>query len=72
MTKKLRKSIDDIKRVRDTAPELLLALRVIEARIQGEFDNPGLLAFGPLSPDTEADCLRIARVAIAKAGEKIP
>ncbi len=49
------------------APDLLAALEAIEARISGTYDNPALMAFGPLSIDTEADCSAIARAAIAKA-----
>lgn len=39
------------------------ALRAIVARIQGEFDQPDLVAFGPLSPDRMADVLAIAEAA---------
>ncbi len=49
------------------APDLLAALEAIAARVDGVFDDPALMAFGPLSIDTEADCLAIARAAIAKA-----
>lgn len=54
------------------APELLSALEAIEARINGVYDCPALVAFGPLHHDTQWDCLRIAEEAIAKAkGERI-
>ena len=33
-------------------------LRAIRARIQGNFDDPALMAKGPLSTDTNADVLR--------------
>ena len=49
------------------APDMLAALEAIEARISGIWDNPALVAFGPLSTNTDADCLAIARAAIAKA-----
>lgn len=41
------------------------ALRAINARIAGEFDQPDLMAFGPLSPSSENDCADIARAALA-------
>lgn len=40
------------------------ALRTIEARIHGEYDNPLLLAYGPLS-GLSVDCGNIARAALA-------
>lgn len=49
------------------APDLLAALEAIAARVDGVFDDPALMAFGPLSIDTGADCSAIARAAIAKA-----
>lgn len=49
------------------APAMLAALEAIIARIDGEYDNPALVAFGPLSIDTETDCKDIAVAAIAKA-----
>ena len=49
------------------APDLLAALRAIVARINGVWDDPDLLAFGELLPDTEADIEAIASQAIAKA-----
>ena len=61
---------DDFERVSEQRDELLTALEAIRARINGVFDHPALVAFGPL--DTcEGDCAEIARAAIAKAtGEK--
>lgn len=46
---------------------LLEALIAIRARIQGEWDNPHLVAFGPLSADVRTDCNEIAARAIAQA-----
>lgn len=57
---------DAEKRVHEAAPDLLAALEAIVARERGEFDNPHLLAHGPLSSKTE-DILAIARAAIAQA-----
>jgi len=48
-------------------PELMSALEAIKARINGVYDCPALVAFGPLHHDTQWDCLRIAEEAIAKA-----
>ena len=48
------------------APAMLEALRAIQARTVGEFDNPALVAFGPLtSPDL--DIYAIAGAALAAA-----
>ena len=49
--------------------KFLTALEAIEARIEGVFDHPALMAVGALSPDSDIDVLRIARAAIAKAKE---
>lgn len=49
------------------APELLSALEAIAARIVGDWDNPALVAFGPLTSNTSDDTLTIARAAIARA-----
>ena len=38
-------------------------IAAIIARIQGEWDHPDLQAFGPLSTDTLADVLAIAKMA---------
>ena len=42
-------------------------LRAIEARITGNFDNPALLACGPLT-DTMSDVLRFARDCLEAGG----
>jgi hypothetical protein len=47
---------------------LINALFAVGARINGEFDHPALLAFGPLLPDTETDCLAIVVKSLEKAG----
>lgn len=39
----------------------MTALDAIIARIQGEFDHPALVEYGPLGTDTLADILAIAR-----------
>lgn len=43
------------------------ALRAIEARIQGKFDDPDLKAFGPLWTDSEQDILDLIEAAKAPA-----
>lgn len=43
--------------------KLVGALRAIRARITGEFDDPDLLAYGPLS-HTNGDCMEIASRAL--------
>jgi hypothetical protein len=48
------------------APELLLACQAIVSRVRGEFDDHALCHFGPLEPDTAADCRRIAEAGLAK------
>lgn len=45
-------------------------LVAIRARIQGKFDNPELVAFGPLTADTLVDVLRIAEEGIRRAYEE--
>lgn len=45
---------------------LLAALEAIEARTEGVFDHPALVAYGPLGT-VGGDCLNIARAAIALA-----
>jgi hypothetical protein len=47
------------------APQLLMALEAIKARIDGEYDHPALVAFGALRVNTEEDILEIATQAIA-------
>ena len=44
--------------------ELVSSLKAIIARISGNFDDPDLEAFGPLSDNTEMDILAIAKEAI--------
>lgn len=51
----------------DTQPAL--ALRAIKARINGEFDHPALMAFGPLG-DQDTDVLRITELALS--GKSMP
>src|SRR5690349_9189461 len=41
------------------------ALRAIRARVVGEYDQPELVAFGPLSTDSAHDCSAIASLALA-------
>lgn len=50
----------------DLDERLVNALRAIEARINGEWDNPHLIAAGSLHPNPEVDILRIAEDAIDK------
>ena len=57
----------ELERVSTAAPELLSALREIQARIQGVWDDPDLKNFGPLMESTSSDVIDIARAAIAKA-----
>lgn len=49
------------------APELLAALQAIKSRINGVWDDPALMAFGPLSVNGDDDILELATAAIAKA-----
>ena len=49
------------------APELLEALEAINARINGDFDNPALIKFGTLSTNTNQDIYLITNNAIKKA-----
>lgn len=48
-----------IARACETHQLLVDALEAIRARIEGEWDNPALMAFGPLLPNPEEDVLRI-------------
>lgn len=50
--------------------ELEAALRAIVARVDGEWDNPALVAVGGLSTDTATDCEQIARAVLSKEGGK--
>lgn len=45
---------------------LVSALKAIRARICGEWDNPSLMAIGPLSVNDSTDTLRIADAAICE------
>jgi hypothetical protein len=47
---------------------LVRALRAIVARYQGEWDQPDLKAFGPLTVQTQGDMYDLAAEALAKAG----
>ncbi len=47
---------------------LIEALFAVGARINGDFDHPALVAYGPLLPDTETDCLAIVVKSLEKAG----
>ncbi len=49
------------------APELLAALKAIVARIEGVWDDPDLMAYGPLDINSDRDVMAIAQQAIAKA-----
>lgn len=53
-------------RLISSAPDLLAACEAILARIEGDFDHPALVKFGPLT-NTNNDVREIARAAIAKA-----
>lgn len=57
----------------DPAAGLLAAIRAIQARIKGEYDNPDLVKFGPLMTDRITDIVDIVEAAIAKyEAEKPP
>jgi hypothetical protein len=46
------------------------ALSAIVARVNGEWDHPALVAYGPLQTDSAADCYAIAEAALsAKEGQ---
>lgn len=51
------------------APRMRDALLAIRARIEGEFDNPALVAHGPLLVDSSKDCLAIAQHALRELEE---
>jgi hypothetical protein len=51
----------------EAGPRSLAALRAIVARIDGVWDQPDLVAFGTLHPNTMADVRTIACSAIAAA-----
>lgn len=50
--------------------EPIQALRAILARAQGEYDDPALVAFGPLSPDILRDIVLIAEQGLFEADLK--
>ena len=58
---------DEDARLIAAAPELLAALRAIQARIKGVWDDSDLVKFGELMVDSNEDILDIAEAAIAKA-----
>jgi len=51
----------NVEQLEEENTRLALAIQAIIARIDGEWDNAALVAFGPLSTDTTEDCKRIAR-----------
>lgn len=55
--------LEKLKQERDQLKE---ALEAIQARINGEWDNPALVKLGPLFPDAISDIERIVEQAIAK------
>lgn len=57
---------DELCRLRAMNALLLAALQAIMARLEGEFDNPALMAIGPLTT-TDADIGTIASAAIQVA-----
>lgn len=59
----------DLLKERLVNAELLEALKAIDARLSGEFDNPALVKYGMLS-DSNGDISRLARRAISKAEGK--
>jgi hypothetical protein len=44
---------------------LVAALEAIQARVNGEFDHPALVPFGPLQADASSDCYAIAQAALS-------
>ena len=50
----------------EAAPEMWDALTAIVARINGEFDNPALLKYGPLETERTGDVMKIARSIIKR------
>lgn len=50
-----------MKLLKEENARLKLAIQAIIARIDGEWDNAALVAFGPLSTDALNDCERIAK-----------
>ena len=58
--------IDEIDIVDPATEKVQSALRAIVAHINGVLDDPDLVTFGSLLPDTQADCLAIATAALPK------
>lgn len=52
------------------APDLLATLKAVIARMDGEFDNPELLAWGPLLASRDAQVYQHIAAAIVKAEGK--
>lgn len=48
------------------------ALEAVEARVNGEWDHPALVAHGQLQTDGAIDCLAIARAVLAASKEGQP
>jgi len=59
-----RAILEDAAHTTDTESKRLNALRAIVARINGEWDQKDLVAFGPLATSTIEDVLAIANAAI--------
>lgn len=57
----------ELARLISTVSDLLEALQAIKARVAGEFDDPSLMSFGPLTANAVEDVERIAVIALAKA-----
>lgn len=60
------KMAEKITRAVNEYDELVAALQAIRARLEGEFDHPALMAYGPLTTVT-GDIGTIANAALAKA-----
>ena len=57
-----------IRDLRSENKRLRAALRAVQARIDGEWDHPALVALGPLSTDTDLDVRYIIQSALAACG----
>ncbi len=51
----------------ENSPDMFEALEAIQARVNGDYDHPALLKFGPLSHNIQADIALMATRAITKA-----
>lgn len=49
--------------------ETLKALLAIKARIDGAYDDPNLMQFGPVYPDMTRDIARIVQITIDKLND---